>query len=249
VSPEGWQNDKGPSQKSKGQIVIYELHVRDFSIDTASGMINRGKYLAFTEQDTRGSKGESTGLSHIANLGITHIHLLPVFDFASIDETKPNDKYNWGYEPQNYFVPEGSYATHPRKPSNRIMEFKSMVQSIHAKGMGVIMDVVYNHTYYLDNSLFQEWAPGYYYRQWEDGKYSNASGCGNEIATEKEKVRDMIIASLVHWTKVYHIDGFRFDLMGIMDLTTMTMLRDTLEKIRPGIILYGEGWTAGNSPS
>lgn len=248
TSPESWSTDAPINRSKFDPIVLYELHVRDFSMDENSGMKNKGKYLAFTENDTHGSEGQNTGLDYIASLGITHIHLLPVFDFASIDELSPEPKYNWGYDPQNYFVPEGSYSTNANDPSKRILEFKQMVSSIHNEGLGVIMDVVYNHTYYLDNSSFQVWAPAYYYRMNEDSSYSNASACGNELATEKEKVREMIIESLKFWMNEYHIDGFRFDLMGIMDIPTMNMISEELQQINPGVVLYGEGWLAGGSP-
>ncbi len=248
ISPENWPNDELIKRSKHEPIVLYELHVRDFSMDPGSGMKYKGKYLAFTEGGTKGNSNQLTGLDYIESLGITHIHLLPVFDFASIDETLDSPNYNWGYDPQNYFVPEGSYSTNPSNPESRIFEFKSMVKSIHDRRIGVIMDVVYNHTYYLDKSNFQEWAPGYYYRQNEDGSYSNASACGNELATEKEKVRQLIIESLKYWVEEYHIDGFRFDLMGIMDTETMNLISKELEAINPGVVLYGEGWLAGNSP-
>jgi pullulanase len=248
TSPLGWNDDTFLNRKDGNPIVLYELHIRDFSIDSSSGMEHRGKYLAFTENNTKGLYNQATGLDHIESLGITHIHLLPVFDFASIDELSNEPNYNWGYDPQNYFVPEGSYSTKPNEPENRILEFKSMVQSIHKRGLGVIMDVVYNHTYYLDKSSFQEWAPSYYYRQNDDGSYSNASGCGNEIATEKPFVRKMIIESLKFWMREYHIDGFRFDLMGIMDIPTMREIEKELQSINPSVVLYGEGWLAGSSP-
>lgn len=239
-NPEKWEQDKFQALSQDDQLLIYELHVKDFSISTNMDFEFPGKYKAIAEDDDI--------LNHIASMGVSHIHLLPVFDFASIDELSSELKYNWGYDPQNYFAPEGSYAVEPNSPESRIKEFKEMVQNIHNHNMGVVMDVVYNHTYYLDNSSFQSWEPAYYYRQWEDGNYSNASACGNEIATEREKVRDMIVESLIYWMDEYHIDGFRFDLMGIMDTETMNELGDTLRKIKPNVLLYGEGWLAGNSP-
>lgn len=241
INPENWAIDNGPAVNPGDPVILYELHVRDFSMDSSAKSEFPGKYLAFTEE-------REFGLEYIRKLGVTHIHLLPVFDFASIDETSEAPSYNWGYDPQNYFVPEGSYSTEPAAPDARIMEFKKMVQAMHDKSLGVIMDVVYNHTYYLDNSSFQVWAPGTYYRQWEDGTYSNASACGNELATENEKVRQMIIESLKYWMKEYHIDGFRFDLMGIMDIPTMQKIERELRSINPDVILYGEGWLAGDSP-
>ncbi len=248
TNPDGWENDKLLSRNEYDPVVLYELHVRDFSMDPNSGMKYNGKYLAFSESNTIGKDGLPTGLDYISSLGISHIHLLPVFDFASIDELAISPNYNWGYDPQNYFVPEGSYSTDANNPENRILEFKQMVSSIHEKGIGVIMDVVYNHTYFLDKSSFQVWAPGYYYRQNEDGSYSNASACGNEVATEKEKVREMIIESLKFWMEEFHIDGFRFDLMGIMDIPTMRSISKELKELNPGVLLYGEGWLAGSSP-
>lgn len=248
IKPEGWEKDKFIERKKYDPVILYELHVRDFSIDPNSGMSNKGKYLAFSEKHSHNKMGQPSGINYIKDLGVTHLHLLPVFDFASIDELSVKPKYNWGYDPQNFFVPEGSYSSSPNNPKSRILEFKEMVKSIHESGMGVIMDVVYNHTYYLDNSNFQVWAPGYYYRQNEDGTYSNASACGNELATEREKVRELIIESLKFWMNEYHIDGFRFDLMGIMDIPGMKLITEELEKINPGVVLYGEGWLAGSSP-
>ncbi|QNL21816.1 type I pullulanase [Hyphobacterium sp. CCMP332] len=248
IIPEGWEKDKFIERKKYDPLILYELHVRDFSIDPKSGMSNKGKYLAFSEKYSNNAMGKPSGINYIKDLGVTHLHLLPVFDFASIDELSDKPKYNWGYDPQNFFVPEGSYSSIPNNPKSRILEFKEMVKSIHESGLGVIMDVVYNHTYYLENSNYQVWAPGYYYRQNEDGTYSNASACGNELATEREKVRELIIESLKFWMNEYHIDGFRFDLMGIMDIPGMKLITEELEKINPGVVLYGEGWLAGSSP-
>lgn len=248
TNPRGWGNDKGPEMKNFTDWIIYELHVRDFSIAESSGMKNKGKYLAFTEKKTRSPLGEKTGLSHLKELGITHVHLLPVFDFQSVDEEKPLKKYNWGYDPQNFNAPEGSYATNPYDGAVRIKEFKKMVMGLHSEGIGVIMDVVYNHTWLTKGSVFNQTVPGYYYRQTNDGSFSNASGCGNEIASERSMVRKFIIDSLRYWITEYHIDGFRFDLMGIFDIETMKQIRVEVDKINPSILLYGEGWAADWSP-
>jgi pullulanase len=247
-NPPGWDKDKGPELERLTDWIIYELHVRDFSVAESSGMKHKGKYLAFTEKGTRSSLGEKTGIDHLKELGITHVHLLPVFDFQSVDEEKPLRKYNWGYDPQNYNVPEGSYSTDPYDGKVRIREFKSMVKSLHSEGIGVIMDVVYNHTWLTKGSVFNQTVPGYYYRQNHDGSFSNASGCGNEIASERSMVRKFIVDSLKYWITEYHIDGFRFDLMGIFDLETMQVIREEIDRIKPGILLYGEGWAADWSP-
>jgi pullulanase len=249
TNPDGWENDVHPPLKNYTDIMLYEVHVRDFSISQTSGMKNKGKFLAFTERGTKNAAGESTGIDHLKELGITHIHLLPSFDFASIDETKLNDnKYNWGYDPVNYNVPEGSYSTDPYNPVTRIKEFKQMVQSLHQSGIRVIMDVVYNHTAAAKDSHLNLLVPDYFYRMNADSTWSNASGCGNETASERAMMRKFIIESVVYWASEYHIDGFRFDLMGIHDIETMNEVRAALDKIDPSIFVYGEGWTAANSP-
>ena len=248
TDPQGWSQDHGPVLKNFTDWIIYELHVRDFSVSEGSGMTQKGKYLAFTEKDTRSPLGEKTGVGHLKELGITHVHLLPVFDYQSVDEENPSKKYNWGYDPQNFNAPEGSYATQPYDGSVRIREFKQMVKSLHDEGIGVIMDVVYNHTWLTKGSVFNQTVPGYFYRQNPDGSFSNASGCGNEIASERSMVRKYIIDSLRYWITEYHIDGFRFDLMGIFDLETMRRIREEIDQVRPGILLYGEGWAADHSP-
>lgn len=249
TDPEGWDKDIRPPLKNFTDIILYEMHYRDFSIDSTSGIKNKGKFLALTERGTVNPEGLKTGIDHLKELGITHVHLLPSFDFGSIDETKLyENKYNWGYDPKNYNVPEGSYSTDPYKPETRIREMKQMIQVLHKNGIRVIMDVVYNHTYVTDGSNFNLTVPGYYYRHNPDGTYSDASYCGNETASEREMVRRYIVQSALYWVKEYHIDGFRFDLMGIYDLETMNMLRDSLNRIDPSIFVYGEGWTAGPSP-
>ncbi len=248
MNPEGWDEDKGPHLANSTDAVIYETHVRDFSIAENSGIENKGRFLGFTEENTKTKDGISSGLEHLKELGITHVHLLPVNDFATVDEEKPLEKYNWGYDPLHYNVPEGSYATNPYDGTVRIREFKKLVQVLHRAGIGVILDVVYNHTYFAKESVFNQTVPGYFYRQKTDGTFSNASGCGNELATERAMVRKYIADSLKYWAEEFHIDGFRFDLMGVYDLETMNTIREELNKIRPGVILYGEGWTADQSP-
>ena len=245
TNPLGWENDTRPVLNSFADIVIYELHHRDFSIDFSSGIINKGKFLALTEEETNTYYGEKTGIDHLKELGVTHVHLLPSFDFGSIDESQSDSNlYNWGYDPMNYNVPEGSYATNPFDPVVRIKEFKQMVQALHKAGIRVILDVVYNHTYDTINSNFEKAVPGYFYRFNADGKYANASGCGNETASERAMVRKFMIESVLYWVNEYHIDGFRFDLMGIHDIETMNAIRSELNKIDPTIFIYGEGWAA-----
>ena len=209
--------------KNFTEAVIYETHIRDFTISENSGIQQKGKFLGFTEENTETKEGISTGLAHLKELGITHVHLLPVNDFYTVDEEKPQEKYNWGYDPQHYNALEGSYSTNPYDGAVRISEFKKLVQALHSAGIGVILDVVYNHTYFAKESVFNQTVPGYFYRQKSDGTFSNASGCGNEIATERAMVRKYIVDSLKYWAQEFHIDGFRFDLMGIYDLETMKL--------------------------
>jgi len=249
TDPKGWKKDKSPKFKKATDAVIYELHIRDISVDPNSGITNKGKFLGLTEIGTKGPDGQSTGLDHLKELGITHVHIMPAFDFNSVDETKLDQKqYNWGYDPLNYNVPEGSYSTNPFDGNVRIKEFKKMVQALHSNGLRVIMDVVYNHTTDIDHSNFSQFAPGYFYRHNPDGSYSNGTGCGNEVASEQPMVRKFMMESVLYWAKEYHIDGFRFDLMGTHDIKTMNAISDTLHKIDPGMVIYGEGWTAGASP-
>ncbi|HAQ18721.1 MAG TPA: type I pullulanase [Prolixibacteraceae bacterium] len=247
ANPEGWETDTRIENINATETIIYELHVRDFSISPTSGMQNKGKYLAFTENGTISPQGLKTGIDHLVELGITHVHLLPVYDFATVDEQAPDKSYNWGYDPQNFNAPEGSYSTNPNDTS-RILELKMLVQSLHRAGIGVIFDVVYNHTFYTRRSPFNQTVPGYYYRQRSNGTFSNASGCGNEVATERNMVRKFIIDSLRYWATEFHADGFRFDLMGIYDLETMNLIRTKMDSISPSILLYGEGWAADKSP-
>ncbi|MCK9159345.1 MAG: type I pullulanase [Bacteroidaceae bacterium] len=245
TDPEGWSRDVRPALKSPADIIIYEMHHRDFSISRTSGIKNRGKFLALTEHGTTNPGHLKTGIDHLVELGITHVQLLPSFDFASIDESKLNEnKYNWGYDPQNYNVPDGSYSTDPSNPITRIKEFKEMVEALHKAGIRVILDVVYNHTFNAKESNFERTVPGYFYRQNPDSTLCNASGCGNETASNRLMMRKFMIESVCYWANEYHIDGFRFDLMGIHDIETMNEIRAALNKIDPTIFVLGEGWSA-----
>lgn len=238
TNPQGWENDQRPVIQSPADLVIYEMHWRDFSIDVSSGLKNKGKFLALTEPKA---------IEHLKNLGVNAVHILPSFDYASVDETKlDTPQYNWGYDPKNYNVPEGSYSTDPYNPVNRIKEFKQMVQALHKAGIRVILDVVYNHTFNIDHSNFQLTYPDMYYRKTADGKYSDGSGCGNETASEKPLMREFMLESVKYWIDEYHIDGFRFDLMGVHDIETMQQIRAEVNKIDPSIYIYGEGWSAGS---
>ena len=249
TNPPGWEIDDRPPFTSPADMVIWEIHVRDFSIHPSSGIQHRGKYLAFTETGTRSPEGHKTGIDHLVELGITHVHLLPVYDYATVDETRLDEpQFNWGYDPKNYNAPEGSYATDPFDGNVRIREFKQMVQALHNNGIRVIMDVVYNHMYDATAYAFENLVPGYYFRLNPDGTFSNGSGCGNETASEKAMMRKFMIESLVYWAQEYRIDGFRFDLMGLHDIETMNQIREGLHAIDPNIFLYGEGWTAGDTP-
>ena len=238
TDPSGWLQDKRPPLKSPCDLIIYELHHRDFSIDPSSGLQHKGKFLALTEPKAT---------EYLKSLGVNAIHILPSYDYASVDETRlDTPQYNWGYDPKNYNVPEGSYSTDPYLPTTRIKEFKQMVQALHKAGIRVILDVVYNHTFDIKNSNFQRINPDYFYRKTADGKYSDGSGCGNETASEKPLMREYMIESAKYWAEEYHIDGFRFDLMGVHDIETMNLIRKELNKIDPSIYIYGEGWSAGS---
>ncbi|MBQ7514622.1 MAG: type I pullulanase [Prevotella sp.] len=238
TNPDGWETDKRPEVKSPADLVIYEMHHRDFSIDPSSGIQNKGKFLALTEP---------RAINHLKELGVNAIHILPSYDYGSVDETRLNvPQYNWGYDPVNYNVPEGSYSTNPYDPACRIREFKQMVQALHKAGIRVILDVVYNHTYDIEHSNFQRTYPDYFYRKIADGQYSNGSGCGNETASEKPMMRQFMIESVKYWINEYHIDGFRFDLMGVHDIETMNAIRQAVDDIDPTIFIYGEGWSAGS---
>jgi pullulanase len=255
-NPVGWAKDTPPafSGKTGGMAsatdaVIYELHVRDATIHPSSGARSKGKFLGLAERGTRSPEGESTGLDHLQELGVTHVHLLPSYDFSSVDESRPDSaQYNWGYDPLNYNAPEGSYSTDPSDGITRLREFKQLVQAFHRAGLRVVMDVVYNHTMTTGTSSFDQLVPGYYYRQRADGGYSNASACGNETASERPMMRKFMLESLLYWVEHCHVDGFRFDLMGIHDIETMNLISRRLHQVKPDILLYGEGWTAGSSP-
>ena len=237
TNPSGWNNDRRLTLKSPADLIIYEMHHRDFSIDTSSGLVNRGKFLALTEQKA---------IKHLKELGVNAVHILPSYDFASIDESNTTTpQYNWGYDPLNYNVPEGSYSFDAEQPTRRILEFKQMVQALHKAGIRVILDVVYNHTFDIEGGNFDRTFPMAYYRYTADGKPSNGSGCGNETASEKPLMRQFILESMKYWVTEYHIDGFRVDLMGIHDIETMNLIRKELTAIDPNIFIYGEGWTAG----
>ena len=237
TDPEGWAQDQRPVCKSPADLVIYEMHHRDFSIARKDAK-HPGKFLALTEP---------WAISHLKELGVNAIHILPSYDYGSVDETRLSDnKYNWGYDPVNYNVPEGSYATDPFQPETRIREFKQMVKALHDAGIRVILDVVYNHTYDIEHSNFQRTYPDYFYRKTADGAYSNGSGCGNETASDRPMMRKFMLESVKYWINEYHIDGFRFDLMGIHDIETMNEIRRMVDAIDPTIFIYGEGWSAGS---
>lgn len=249
TDPAGWSDDRGPVVDNITDVVLYEMHHRDFSVDPSAGIVNKGKFLALTEAGTHNQTGESTGIDHLKELGVTHVHILPSYDYNSVDEANlPSNQYNWGYDPYNYNVPEGSYSTNPADPVVRVREMKEMIKALHDAGIGVVMDVVYNHTADNDGSNFSLTAPGYYYRHRSDGSYSDASGCGNETASERKQMSDFIVNSVKYWANEYHVDGFRFDLMAIHDTETMDRVAAELKKINPSIFVYGEGWTAGDSP-
>jgi len=246
--PSGWDQDRTLPPLQNTGVIIYELQVRDATAHPSAGVVNQRKYIGLTEKGTVNSFGQSTGLDHLKELGVTHVHLLPVFDFKSSNETDYIPPYNWGYDPFHYNTPEGSFASNNQDPGARIREFRTLIQTFHQNGIRVVMDVVYNHTAQTQSSSFEQIVPGYYYRKKSNGEFSNASACGNETASEQPMFRQFMLQSLLHWVQEYHIDGFRFDLMGIHDIATMNYLADTLLKVNPGILLYGEGWTAGSSP-
>ena len=244
TNPEGWAEDKSPEIKPS-DILVYEMHHRDFSIHQTSGISNKGKYLALTEQGTKNPDGLATGIDHLKELGVTYVQLLPSTDFITVDEAHlENNQYNWGYDPFNYNAVEGSYSTDPFNPVTRIKEFKQMIQSLHAAGFRVILDVVYNHTTDASKTGFERTMPGYFYRMAEDGSFHNGSGCGNETASEQAMFRKYMIESLEWWMREYHIDGFRFDLMAIHDIDTMNEISERLHAIDPSVVIYGEGWAA-----
>lgn len=246
TNPQGFELDEYRNPEHITDAIIYEGSVRDFTMDESSGVFHNGKFLGLTEANTTNHFGEATALDYISDLGITHVQILPAFDFETVDEKNQKAQYNWGYDPDNYNVPEGSYAVNPYDGAVRIQEMKQMVLALHSRGIGVIMDVVFNHTYRRDDSNLQKIVPGYYYRSDETG-YTNGSGCGNEVASDRPMVQKLIVDSLIYWAKEYHIDGFRFDLMGVLDIDTMNVIAERLKEIRPDIYLYGEGWNGGPS--
>ncbi len=245
TNPAGWENDKDPNfSLNATDMVIYELHIRDLSSDSSSGIKNVGKYLGLTETGTKTAGGMATGLDHIKELGATHIHLLPIYDFGSVDESKKNStQFNWGYDPVNYNVPEGSYATDAENGEVRVSELKQTVQALHKNGISVVMDVVYNHVYNASDFCFNKLVPGYFSRIDANGTYSSGSGCGNDTASERSMVRKYIVDSVNYWADEYHIDGFRFDLVGLLDIETINEIVKTVHEKHPNVKFYGEGWS------
>lgn len=245
TDPQGWSQDASPNQgMSYTDSIIYELHVRDLSSDSSSGIKNTGKFLGLTERGTKNATGQATGLDHIIDLGITHLHLLPSYDYGSVDETRLNEaQFNWGYDPVNYNVPEGSYSTDPYNGEVRVKEMKQMVKTLHENNINVVMDVVYNHVYSAESFCFNQIVPQYFSRLNEDGSYSNGSGCGNDTASERSMVKKYIVDSVKYWADEYHIDGFRFDLVGLLDTETVNEIVTEVHKTHPNVLFYGEGWT------
>ncbi|MBM6648481.1 type I pullulanase [Bacillus sp. RIT 809] len=243
TNPKKWKANKKPKFKNPEDAIIYELHVRDLSVQPESGIKHKGKYLGVTEKGTKGPEGVKTGLDYMKDLGVTHVQFLPIFDYASVNEETLNEpKYNWGYDPKNFNVPEGSYSTNPYEPTVRITELKRMIQVLHDNNLRVVMDVVYNHMYNAAESNFHKLVPGYYYRYNEDGTLANGTGVGNDTASERKMMRKFMVDSVTYWAKEYNLDGFRFDLMGIHDYETMNEIRKGVNQIDPSIILHGEGW-------
>lgn len=243
TNPKKWKANKKPEFKKPEDAIIYELHVRDLSIQPESGIKQKGKYLGVTEKGTKGPEGVKTGLDHMKDLGVTHVQFLPIFDYASVNEETLNEpQYNWGYDPKNFNVPEGSYSTNPYEPTVRITELKQMIQVLHDNNLRVVMDVVYNHMYNAAESNFHKLVPGYYYRYNEDGTFANGTGVGNDTASERKMMRKFMVDSVTYWAKEYNLNGFRFDLMGIHDYETMNEIRKAVDQIDSSIILHGEGW-------
>ena len=246
TNPEGWTLDQSPVKSHDyTDYAIYELHIRDLSSLASSGIKNRGKFLGLAETGTKTKSGDPTGLDHIKSLGITHVHLMPVYDFGSVDEAVPQKRYNWGYDPMNFNVPEGSYSTNPFDGFVRIREMKQMIQTLHQNGLGVVMDVVYNHVYHTFEFSMNQIVPGYFSRESRDGTLSNGSGCGNDTASERAMVRKYIVDSVNYWADEYHIDGFRFDLVGLLDVETIQEVMMTVREKHPRVLFYGEGWDLG----
>lgn len=250
TDPAGWSEDKNPHAGEKiTDAIIYEGHIRDLTVNPEGNIPNKGKYLALTATGTKTGGGHATGLDYLRELGITHLHILPMYDFGSVDETSPINKYNWGYDPVNYNVPEGSYATDAQNGAVRVSEVKQMVQALHSNGISVVMDVVYNHVYNAEEFCINKLVPGYFSRKTESGTYSNGSGCGNDTASERSMVRKYIVDSVNYWADEYHIDGFRFDLVGLLDVDTVNEVVETVHKSHPDVIFYGEGWTLTTLPT
>ena len=247
TNPEGWEEDKNPNaDKNFNDAIIYELHIRDLGTHESSGITNAGKYISLTEHGTTTQGGVSTGVDHMKDLGITHLHILPMYDYGSVDETNlDKEQFNWGYDPVNYNVPEGSYSTDPTKGEVRVKEVKQMVQSLHNDGISVIMDVVYNHVYDAEKFCFNKIVPNYFTRVNSKGEYSNGSACGNDTASERAMVKKYIVDSVLYWATEYHIDGFRFDLVGLIDTETINEVMEAVHAVRPDVVFYGEGWTLG----
>ena len=244
TDPEGWDKDVDPHYgKNATDAIIYELHVRDLSSDASSGITNTGKFLGLIEEGTANSGGVPTGLDHMKALGITHLHLLPSYDYASVDETDPDAPFNWGYDPVNYNVPEGSYSTDPYRGEVRVKEMKQMIKGLHDNGISVILDVVYNHVSNAETFCFNQIVPGYFSRINENGVYSNGSYCGSDTASERAMVKKYIVDSVKYWADEYHMDGFRFDLVGLIDTETINACMEEVHKTHPNVIFYGEGWT------
>ena len=245
TDPEGWDKDKNPfTGKSINDAIIYEAHIRDITVGEDNGIVNQGKFIGMIEENTKTSTGIPTGLSHIKDLGVTHIHVLPMYDFGSLDESNQSKGvYNWGYDPVNYNIPEGTYSTDPFKGEVRVKEVKEMVKGFHDNGIAVVMDVVYNHVHDAGSFCINQLVPGYFSRITEEGTYSNGSGCGNDTATERSMVRKYIVDSVNYWADEYHIDGFRFDLVGLMDTELINEIVESVHEKHPDVIFYGEGWS------
>ena len=243
TDPEGWDKDKNPNAElTINDSIIYELHIRDLGTDENSGIKNVGKFVSLMEHGTKTPGGITTGIDHIKDLGITHLHILPMYDYGSVNEAGSNDQFNWGYDPVNYNVPEGSYSTDPYNGDVRVNEMKQMIQSLHNDGISVVMDVVYNHVYSAKDYCFNQIVPDYFSRVSATGAYSNGSGCGNDTATERAMVKKYIVDSVLYWVEEYHMDGFRFDLVGLIDTETINEIMEEVHKVRPDVVFYGEGW-------
>ena len=246
TDPAGWDADVDPHyDDSIVDAIIYELHVRDLSIDESSGITNKGKFLGVIESGTTNASGQPTGLDYMKSLGITHLHLLPSYDYASVDETDPDAAFNWGYDPVNYNVPEGSYSTDPYNGEVRVKEMKQMIKTLHDNGISVVLDVVYNHVFDAESFCFNRIVPGYFSRISDTGVYSNGSACGNDTASERAMVKKYIVDSVKYWADEYHMDGFRFDLAGLIDTETINECIEEVHKTHPNVIFYGEGWNMG----